>query len=72
MEFGSLYIPTEHSVCYETVLDQLVKNRRPAMLIGSVGTSKSAIIESFLATLNHDIYVKRNVRILEKGAESWF
>ncbi|XP_056673432.1 dynein axonemal heavy chain 9 isoform X2 [Monodelphis domestica] len=46
-------------VCY--FMEQLLKHRRPIMLVGNAGTGKSVLVGAKLATLDADEYMVKNI-----------
>lgn len=59
--FSEILVPTVDTV--RTTYSLLLMNeiRRPIVLVGETGTSKSAIIQDFLRKLDQDIYILLNI-----------
>lgn len=54
----SLSVPTVDTTRANWLLEQMVKVKRPVVLVGESGTSKTATIQNFLSNLNTDTTVR--------------
>lgn len=59
--FSEILVPTIDTVRTTYLLKLMNKIRRPIVLVGDTGTSKTAIIQDFLRNLNPDIYIILNI-----------
>ncbi|CAJ1068269.1 LOW QUALITY PROTEIN: dynein heavy chain 10%2C axonemal [Xyrichtys novacula] len=54
MKFADILVPTIDTTRTSWILEQMVKIKRPVLLVGESGTSKTATIHNFLKNLNAD------------------
>uniref|UniRef100_A0A4W6GCG3 Dynein axonemal heavy chain 10 n=1 Tax=Lates calcarifer TaxID=8187 RepID=A0A4W6GCG3_LATCA len=54
MKFADILVPTIDTTRAGWILEQMVKIKRPMLLVGESGTSKTATIHNFLKNLNAD------------------
>uniref|UniRef100_A0A8C1QBG0 Dynein heavy chain 10, axonemal-like n=1 Tax=Cyprinus carpio TaxID=7962 RepID=A0A8C1QBG0_CYPCA len=54
MKFIDILVPTVDTTRANWLLEQMVKVKRPVVLVGESGTSKTATIQNFLSNLNTD------------------
>ncbi|XP_054466216.1 dynein axonemal heavy chain 10 [Anoplopoma fimbria] len=54
MKFADILVPTIDTTRASWILEQMVKIKRPVLLVGESGTSKTATILNFLKNLNAD------------------
>ncbi|XP_056232067.1 dynein axonemal heavy chain 10 [Seriola aureovittata] len=54
MKFADILVPTIDTTRANWILEQMVKIKRPVLLVGESGTSKTATIHNFLKNLNTD------------------
>nr|XP_046243361.1 dynein axonemal heavy chain 10 [Scatophagus argus] len=54
MKFADILVPTVDTTRASWILEQMVKIKRPVLLVGESGTSKTATIHNFLKNLNTD------------------
>ncbi|KAL7391500.1 hypothetical protein ABVT39_010104 [Epinephelus coioides] len=54
MKFADILVPTVDTTRTSWILEQMVKIKRPVLLVGESGTSKTATIHNFLKNLNAD------------------
>ncbi|XP_031164939.2 dynein heavy chain 10, axonemal [Sander lucioperca] len=54
MKFADILVPTIDTTRASWILEQMVKIKRPVLLVGESGTSKTATIHNFLKNLNSD------------------
>ncbi|XP_022608125.1 dynein heavy chain 10, axonemal [Seriola dumerili] len=54
MKFADILVPTIDTTRANWILEQMVKIKRPVLLVGESGTSKTATIHNFLKKLNAD------------------
>lgn len=59
--FAEILVPTVDTVRITYVLKLFNSIRRPIVLVGETGTSKTAIIQNFLRELNPDLYILLNI-----------
>ncbi|CAH2003821.1 unnamed protein product, partial [Acanthoscelides obtectus] len=59
--FSEILVPTVDTVRVTYLLELMNKIRRPIILIGETGTSKTAIIQDFLRNLDQEIYILLNI-----------
>ena len=59
--YNEILVPTIDTVRTEWLLSLMYSTKRPALLVGESGTSKTATTQSFLRKLNADINVILNV-----------
>uniref|UniRef100_A0A182IR22 AAA+ ATPase domain-containing protein n=1 Tax=Anopheles atroparvus TaxID=41427 RepID=A0A182IR22_ANOAO len=59
--FSEILVPTMDTLKIEKILDMMNNVRRPVVLVGDPGTSKTAVISHFLRLLNRDAFVVLNV-----------
>ncbi|XP_014262519.1 dynein heavy chain 10, axonemal-like [Cimex lectularius] len=57
-KFGDILVPTEDSTKIHWLLHQMTHVKRPAILVGETGTSKTAVIMEYLRSLDNDQYVQ--------------
>ena len=56
-KFNEILVPTVDTVRTTWLLSLMVRIKRPVVLVGETGTSKSATIGNFLRTLDQDSHV---------------
>ncbi|XP_031712248.1 dynein heavy chain 10, axonemal [Anarrhichthys ocellatus] len=56
MKFADILVPTIDTTRASWILEQMVKIKRPVLLVGESGTSKTATIHNFLKNLNADTW----------------
>lgn len=61
LPFSQILVETADTVRITHVLKLMNQVKRPVILIGETGTSKTAIIQSFLRQLNSEIYILLNI-----------
>lgn len=61
LPFSQVLVETSDTVKITHVLKLMNSIRRPIVLIGETGTSKTAIIQSFLRQLNAEVYILLNI-----------
>ncbi|XP_078467787.1 dynein axonemal heavy chain 10-like [Lampetra planeri] len=54
VRFGDILVPTVDTLRITWLLEQMVKIKRPALLVGESGTSKTVITHNFLKDLNKE------------------
>ncbi|XP_074525804.1 dynein axonemal heavy chain 10 [Halichoeres trimaculatus] len=54
LKFADILVPTIDTTRTSWILEQMVKIKRPVLLVGESGTSKTATIHNFLKNLNPD------------------
>ncbi|TKS80370.1 Dynein heavy chain 10, axonemal [Collichthys lucidus] len=54
MKFADILVPTIDTTRASWILEQMVKIKRPVLLVGESGTSKTATIHNYLKNLNAD------------------
>ncbi|XP_063753564.1 dynein axonemal heavy chain 10 [Eleginops maclovinus] len=54
LKFADILVPTIDTTRASWILEQMVKIKRPVLLVGESGTSKTATIHNFLKNLNAD------------------
>ncbi|XP_056647538.1 dynein axonemal heavy chain 10 [Diorhabda sublineata] len=59
--FSEILVPTVDTVRVTYLLELMNKIRRPIVLIGETGTSKTAIIQDFLRNLDTEIFILLNI-----------
>nr|XP_023024309.1 dynein heavy chain 10, axonemal [Leptinotarsa decemlineata] len=59
--FSEILVPTVDTVKVTYLLNLMNKIRRPIILIGETGTSKTAIIQDFLRNLDQEVYILLNI-----------
>ena len=57
-KFNEILVPTVDTVRTTWLLSLMVRIKRPVVLVGETGTSKSATIGNFLRTLDQDSHVR--------------
>ncbi|MED6232426.1 Dynein heavy chain 10, axonemal, partial [Ataeniobius toweri] len=57
MKFADILVPTVDTTRANWILEQMVKIKRPVLLIGESGTSKTATILNFLKHVNPDTWI---------------
>ena len=57
LPYNEILVPTVDTVCNTWLLEQMVKIKRPVVLVGETGTSKTATIQNFLRELNPETTV---------------
>lgn len=60
LNFHEILVPTVDTVCNMCLLDMMVKVKRPVVLVGETGTSKTATTQNFLRQLDPDSTVSIN------------
>ena len=63
-KFNEILVPTVDTVRTTWLLSLMVRIKRPVVLVGETGTSKSATIGNFLRTLDQDSHVRYHTLIL--------
>lgn len=58
MEFSEILVPTSDTIRTEWLLSILNQIERPVLLVGDTGTSKTAIVSSYLRKLSREKYVR--------------
>lgn len=61
VKFSEILVPTVDTLRIEWVLNLMNEIKRPVLLVGETGTSKTAIISSYLRKLNPDVYIILNI-----------
>uniref|UniRef100_A0A182NRZ8 AAA+ ATPase domain-containing protein n=1 Tax=Anopheles dirus TaxID=7168 RepID=A0A182NRZ8_9DIPT len=61
LHFSDILVPTMDTLKIEKILDLMNKVRRPVVLVGDPGTSKTAVISHFLRHLNRDSFIVLNI-----------
>ncbi|XP_064612357.1 LOW QUALITY PROTEIN: dynein axonemal heavy chain 10-like [Liolophura sinensis] len=61
MKFNEILVPTVDTVRTTWLLQLMVKIRRPVVLVGETGTSKTATTQNFLRTLDQESHLLLNV-----------
>nr|XP_040226033.2 dynein axonemal heavy chain 10 isoform X2 [Anopheles coluzzii] len=61
LHFSDILVPTMDTMKIEKILDLMNRVRRPVVLVGDPGTSKTAVISHFLRHLNRDSFVVLNI-----------
>ena len=59
-KFNEILVPTVDTVRTTWLLNLMVRIKRPVVLVGETGTSKSATIANFLRTLDQESHVRRS------------
>lgn len=59
--FSEILVPTVDTLRIEWILNLMNEIKRPVLLVGETGTSKTAIISSYLRKLNPDVYIILNI-----------
>lgn len=59
-KFNEILVPTLDTVRTTWILNLMVRIKRPVVLIGETGTSKTATIANFLRTLDQESHVSEN------------
>lgn len=59
-KFNEILVPTVDTVRTTWLLNLMVRIKRPVVLVGETGTSKSATIANFLRTLDQETHVRHN------------
>ncbi|XP_060518939.1 LOW QUALITY PROTEIN: dynein axonemal heavy chain 10 [Cylas formicarius] len=59
--FSEVLVPTVDTVRVNYILELMNRIKRPVVLVGQTGTSKTAIVRQFLRQLERDIYIILNV-----------
>ena len=57
LRYNEILVPTVDTVCNTWLLEQMVRIKRPVVLVGETGTSKTATIQNFLRELDPDTTV---------------
>ena len=65
-KFNEILVPTVDTVRTTWLLNLMVRIKRPVVLVGETGTSKSATIANFLRTLDQESHVRLNEPRREK------
>ncbi|CAH1165598.1 unnamed protein product [Phyllotreta striolata] len=60
-KFSEILVPTIDTVRTTFLLDLSNRIRRPIVLIGETGTSKTAVIQDFLRNLDKDVFIVMNI-----------
>ena len=60
-KFNEILVPTVDTVRTTWLLNLMVRIKRPVVLVGETGTSKSATIANFLRTLDQESHVRKNI-----------
>ncbi|XP_030756931.1 dynein heavy chain 10, axonemal [Sitophilus oryzae] len=60
-KFSQILVPTIDTVRVTYILELMNKIKRPVVLVGETGTSKTAIIQNFLRHLDHDVFIILNI-----------
>ena len=61
LKFYEILVPTVDTVRATWLLKLMVETRKPVVLIGETGTSKTATISNYLRTLNSDNMVRFDI-----------
>ncbi|KAL1274160.1 hypothetical protein QQF64_026974 [Cirrhinus molitorella] len=61
MKFIDILVPTVDTTRANWLLEQMVKVKRPVVLVGESGTSKTATIQNFLSNLNTDTTIMMTI-----------
>lgn len=56
MPFYKIVVPTVDTVRYEFIVNSLLKNQFPVLIVGPVGTGKTSILQSVLNFLDEEKY----------------
>ena len=59
--YNEILVPTVDTVRNEWVLNLMYSVKRPCLLVGEAGTSKTAVTQSFLRKLNADVNIVLNI-----------
>lgn len=59
--FAEILVPTVDTIRTTYLLQLMNEIRRPIVLVGETGTSKTAIIQDFLRQLDQDVYILLNI-----------
>jgi dynein heavy chain len=59
--FGDILVPTIDTVRASWYVDLMSQRKRPLVLVGETGTSKSALIMNYLKNLNTDKFVRFDI-----------
>ena len=62
--FHEILVPTVDTVCNMWLLEVMVKVKRPVVLVGETGTSKTATTQNFLRQLDPDSTVSNSCKTL--------
>lgn len=65
--FNEILVPTVDSTRVTWLLNLMTTVKRPVILIGETGTSKTATMQNFLRTLNPDQFVRSNESFVSKN-----
>ncbi|CAG9765840.1 unnamed protein product [Ceutorhynchus assimilis] len=61
LRFSQILVPTVDTVRVTYILQLMNQIKRPIVLVGDTGTSKTAIIQDFLRHLNPDVFILLNI-----------
>ena len=67
LNFHEILVPTVDTVCNMWLLDVMVKVKRPVVLVGETGTSKTATTQNFLRQLDPNSTVSLNLKLLREN-----
>ena len=59
LKYNEILVPTVDTVCNTWLLELMVKIKRPVVLVGETGTSKTATIQNFLRGLDPEFTVSQ-------------
>lgn len=65
MKFNEILVPTVDTVRNTWLLQLMVRVRRPVVLVGETGTSKTATTQNFLRELDPESYVRLLINIMQ-------
>jgi len=57
LKFHEVVIPTTDTIKFTSLLEFMVKNKLPVLILGPTGTGKTLYVSSFMKSLNQDEYV---------------
>ncbi|XP_017781324.1 PREDICTED: dynein heavy chain 10, axonemal [Nicrophorus vespilloides] len=60
-KYSEILVPTVDTIRVTYILKLMNSIRRPIILVGDTGTSKTAIIQDFLRDLNQDVFILLNI-----------
>ncbi|XP_061673976.1 dynein axonemal heavy chain 10-like [Syngnathoides biaculeatus] len=63
LKFADILVPTVDTVKTGWILEQMVKIKRPALLVGDPGTSKTATVQNFLKNQNRETIMTLTINL---------